>query len=236
MIKATEENAKSRAGRKSNPYGVDVQHTIDILSEAIYSGHLLPNARLVESALMTEHHLTRTKVRQVLAELASSGLVIIQHNKGATVANITISRILEMYEVVAVLEGAAARLATARIDDSDISQLKDVLQQQRSIMSGESKKWRFLNNSFHRIIILKCGNGELINIIRKHSQFTNYWFTAFGVPPAQENITDHEKIIQALIARDVIQTGILMESHIMKGGRYVVDYLKKNIPFVIFKS
>lgn len=226
----------SKGSINKGRFGPDVQKAIDRLSEDIYSGVRLPGARLVERELMSEFSLTRLKIRQALAELEAFGLVTIVHNRGATVADITIKRILEMYQFVSALEGAAARLAVSNIEERDILQLNKVIERQRAIKEGESGKWRELNNSFHRVIVLKCGNGELINTIRTYSQFTNYWFTAFAVPPMQENIKDHQLITDALVRKDREQAGAVMEAHVMKGGEYVIEYLEKNLPFILVKK
>src|SRR3546814_18041549 len=85
------------------------------LEEDIVSGRFAPGERLDEVSLATSFGVSRTPVREVLQRLASSGLVELRPRRGAIVAQISIGRLVEMFEVMAELEGMCGRLAARRM-------------------------------------------------------------------------------------------------------------------------
>lgn len=201
------------------------------LRQQIYSGLRLPRERLVEHALAKTFSASRMAIRQVLRALEAEGLVEIEPYKGARVAAVSLKRIHETYQVLSMLEGFAARLAAGRTTGKDLGALRRLVERQRSLQAEGIREWQDLNQAFHRIINLKCGNGLLVRLIRQQVQFTTYWFLVLSVPGRMlRNIEEHEKIIDALERRAGDRAGRLMERHIMDAGEYLAEHLRKALP------
>lgn len=112
--------SKRRAGagaqrpRKRDGTGAATAASIfEALRVRISQQHIPPGAKLRETDLAGEFAVPRTRVRDALAALEQRGLVQRIPNRGAVVIRLDLSQALHIYDVRAVLEGLAARLATA---------------------------------------------------------------------------------------------------------------------------
>src|SRR5215211_4832188 len=83
------------------------EQVFDQLRQAIVEMRLKPEQRLVERELIQQTGVSRTTIREVLRQLAAEGLVTTIPHKGTVVAAPSVERAAELYEVRAVLEGAA---------------------------------------------------------------------------------------------------------------------------------
>jgi DNA-binding GntR family transcriptional regulator len=130
-----------------------------------------------------------------------------------------------------MLQGFAAKLATARLTEKELNKLQKLVEKQRKLDVNNVKEWQTLNQSFHRAINLKCGNERLIQLLRQHVQFTTYWFLVLSVPGRiPKNIEEHAAVIDAFSEREEEKARQLMERHIMGAGEYLVEHLQKTVP------
>ncbi|MBU1275476.1 MAG: GntR family transcriptional regulator [Proteobacteria bacterium] len=206
------------------------------LRKEIYAGKRMPNEHLVEKKLADTYNVTRMTIRQALSILANDGLVEIEPYKGASVAALTIDRIVEGYQVVSMLEGHAAYLAVEHITKEDIKKLKDIVNMQGNVEEGDAKTWQLLNQKFHKIINQRCGNESIIQMIRQHAQFTNHWFLVYANPSFDRDVRAHEIILQALVERNGEKARINMEKHITAVVERMVEHIQKNVPIGMFRS
>lgn len=128
--------APSRAGRAAAVDGLDLSAQVervaapvreqvsDLLRKEIVAMRLRPGQRLVERELVERIGVSRTTIREALRELAAEGLVTTIPQKGAIVAVPSWQEAVEVYEVRALLEGAAAREFAERADDAHVVALR----------------------------------------------------------------------------------------------------------------
>ncbi len=90
----------------------------DLLEEAILEGELKPGERLRAEALAQRFGTSRTPIREALLQLEGQGLVEVEPNRGAVVRAFDRDDLLDLYEVRALLEPAAAALAATRATDA----------------------------------------------------------------------------------------------------------------------
>src|SRR5262245_60347995 len=83
--------------------------------------------RLDERALSARFGVSRTPLREALAQLDQEGLVKIVARRGVYIVRKTKAEILEMITVWAALESMAARLATKEASDAELSSLHDLV-------------------------------------------------------------------------------------------------------------
>ncbi|MBA3028030.1 MAG: GntR family transcriptional regulator [Desulfobacteraceae bacterium] len=217
-------------------FPVEVTRVSKLLRKEIYSGHLQPTEHLKEIKLAETYSVSRMVIRQVLSQLATEGLVVIEPYRGASVAVVTIDQIYEAFSVVAMLEGFSAKLAAENITDEDIKRLSTLLEEQKKIKEGETRTWHSLNSEFHRIINKTSGNPQILQLLRQTTQFTNYWFLSVPKMNFKIAIKAHEKIVAALIARNGDKARKYMEEHIMIRVNHLIDGIKKRIPIGMFRS
>lgn len=201
------------------------------LRNDIYSGARIPRERLLEKAIAETFTVNRMVVRQALSQLSSEGLVVIEPYKGASVAEISLNRIYENYQIISTLEGLAAFLAADRLSSKDIATMDDTLEKQIKIDPKNVKDWHDLNRRFHRTFIYQCGNERLIELIKGNVRFTNYWFFILSMPGRiYENIEEHKEILSAFKKKDSETVRNLVERHIMGAGEYLIETIGENMP------
>ena len=84
----------------------------EILSNRLEPGAVLPIQRFTG-----EMKLSRTPVREAILRLQREGFVEIRPRLGTIVAHLDLTRLREMYQVRSILEGEAAKLASAALSD-----------------------------------------------------------------------------------------------------------------------
>ncbi|GAA1680542.1 GntR family transcriptional regulator [Mycolicibacterium murale] len=138
------------------------QRVRDALETAVLDGHYRPGHRLDPAQLEREFGCSRTPIREALQALERSGLVQIRPKQGTYVTEMSIAEVAERFEVMAELEGMAARLAAGRIERESLAELEDALRECEShAVSGDADAYYYANARFHGIVNDSCGNEYL---------------------------------------------------------------------------
>ena len=93
------------------------------IEELIIDGKLKPGERLDEAVLAKKFGVSRTPVREALRGLTAIGLVDNSGRQGAEVSQVSVSMLIEMFEVMAVFEGMCAQFAARRANQDEISEM-----------------------------------------------------------------------------------------------------------------
>ena len=116
----------------------------------IINGALRPGERLDETVLAKKFGVSRTPVREAIRVLTAIGLVQNTGRQGAEVAQISISMLIEMFELMAVLEGMCAQLAARRATDDERSSMFATHKMlEEALDRGDHKDFYSVNLKFH---------------------------------------------------------------------------------------
>ncbi|WP_299372695.1 GntR family transcriptional regulator [uncultured Kiloniella sp.] len=94
------------------------------LEHEIVLGEIVPGTRLDEVALTERFGVSRTPVREALQQLNMMQLVEIRPRRGAFVKKMSLRELVDMFEVMAELEGTCGKLAADRMTDEERDKLK----------------------------------------------------------------------------------------------------------------
>lgn len=199
-----------------------------VLKRQICSGYLPPGSRLIEMDLAARYRTSRTTLREVIKQLAGEGLVELVPFKGAAVARMSAKDIEDLYKIQQDLEGLAAYLATQRMGEQQMDELLRIHQIANRHTTKDVQQWQRWNTRFHKVFLEHCGNKRLLKLVENHrDQFARYWFIVLSIPGCiQENMIEHERIIQAVRARKPILVRYLMEKHIGGGAKRLLQILR----------
>lgn len=100
-----------------------VDAAVEMLRDRMISGELAPGERLGEAELASDLKMSRTPVREALRILSAEGLVDIQANRGARVADWTLDQLDTVFEIRLRLEGLSARRAAERATTDEADEL-----------------------------------------------------------------------------------------------------------------
>jgi DNA-binding GntR family transcriptional regulator len=142
----------------------------ELIREAILDGRLGPGRRLKEEELARELGISRTPVREALLLLQAEGLVDAAPNRGAMVREHTADDLDDLYQLRALLEGSAARRATARIGPGDLALLRESCDRFDRLGAETEADLRELvreNLLFHNTILEAAGSARLTTLVRR---------------------------------------------------------------------
>ncbi len=197
----------------------------ELLREAIIQQKIKPGERVTELEIASRYGLSRTPIREAFRQLESEGFLKIIPRKGAIVAELDAKDIKDFYEIKAVLEGYAARVAAERISDAEISQLERLNQKMKDYaakidVAGLTK----VHNEFHNLILDICGNQKIILVVTNLvQQFLRFRFFVCSSSSLSKMHADHDRIIAAFKARD----GVLAEKHMIANAKLGEEVLMK---------
>ena len=205
------------------------------LRKAILSGALPPEWRLYEHRIGAELGVSRTPVREALAMLEAEELVVSVPNRGTLVRRITVDEVKETYDVRAVLEGHAARLAAGRISAAELARLRRLARDMRRALArnypSEDRRvddLASLNAEFHMTVVTVAGNRVLQRTIESLIDAPLYARAYFWYkdPLKQASFDDHERMIELLAAGDPDACERFWAEHLRRGRDYLIDYLR----------
>lgn len=215
----------SRAGRVSETLKDEV---VRLIEEEIVSGVLPPGTHLDEVQLSHRFGLSRTPLREALAQLKSSGLVEGRSRTGTFVTRLGIKSILECLAMTAEIEAIAADWAARRMSDVEIAQLKvlhDACATARA--SGEPDAYFIANRRFHAAIYAGAHN-------RYVAATANFLFLRAAPyrrlqlrQPGRiaSSLDEHGDIVAAIEARDSETARRIMHGHILIQGDRFVEFI-----------
>ncbi len=94
------------------------------LLEEIRNGTLLPGDRLRKIEASDHLGVNRTPIREAIRRREADGLVTQAPRLGTTVRSLNYAEVMELYELRAVLEGTAARLAARAASNVELDELE----------------------------------------------------------------------------------------------------------------
>ena len=200
-----------------------------ILSLGVYDQP--EEVRLDERQLAQNLGISRTPVREAMAQLEREGFVRSVPRRGIYVVRKTKQEVIELITAWAALEGMAARLITQNAGAGDIATLRDMFGKfENGELHARLDEYSEVNIEFHQTIIRMSGNRVLIDLAE--NLFTHMRMirrkTIGEIDRVDRSIRDHMNIIQALEARDTESAEDLVRNHALGLAEHVAghaDYL-----------
>lgn len=185
--------------------------------ELVVAGDIAPGAQLEEQTLADRMGVSRTPLREAIAQLVTEGLVENRPYRGNFVRAFTARQVRDLYEVRKTLEGCAVRLAVPRLTAPHLATLRDILADvQRALDTGELTWYSTADRRFHNTLASYSENQTLIDCLERLGSQIQVVRTMANDDPATVRRTAFERphILAALEARDAEAAARLMEGHI----------------------
>jgi DNA-binding GntR family transcriptional regulator len=139
------------------------------LRESIVSGDLELGAALSERVLAEKLGVSKTPVREALAQLRVEGLVRIYPQRGAYVFTLSAREVIEICEFRQTLETAALRIAAERRPKELGGELDAIIADMQAARAGDdTKAYLRADTRFHQAFFRHCGNSYLIDTYELH--------------------------------------------------------------------
>ena len=187
--------------------------------------------RLDERRLASDLGISRTPVREAMAQLEREGFVRSVPRRGIYVVRKTKAEVIELITAWAALESMAARLITQNASDQEIAKLRAMFATfEDGRLRANLDEYSEVNIEFHQTIIRMSGNGILVELAENlfaHMRMIRRK-TIGERDRADRSISDHMNIIQAIEARDTVKAETLVRDHALGLADHVArhaDYL-----------
>ncbi|GAA0923848.1 GntR family transcriptional regulator [Pseudonocardia zijingensis] len=194
-----------------------VDEITSVIRERIYTQRYPAGSWLRQEQLSAELGVSRTPLREALRLLEQEGLVQVTAGQGARVVTGDLGTLLDAYELRAVVDGLAARLAAERAQREQVRHLRRAIDDQRAAVDPwVPRGYTQSNVDFHEQIAYLSGNEFVINqapLLRMTAQV----FTPVALvrpESAVRAIREHTAITDAIEAGDPAAAERLARAHI----------------------
>jgi len=205
---------RSGATPRRGNYAQDAQEEI---RQAIVSGKLRPNQRLVESELARELEMSRTPVREAVKLLEMQGYVTKLPSGGVIVTDHSPSQIRNLCEVREALETMAMKLACQRATGEQLERAEAYHNRSIEVIQRrEVDEFIRLNIDFHSELYAACGNEQLLSLIEtfRDQVFDRRIVRAFTKSDWRAMATHHARFLEAVRKRDTRLAEKIVHNHV----------------------
>jgi len=138
----------------------------DRLREQIFSHELTPGSWLDEQTLALSFGISRTPMREAIKVLASEGLVTTKMNKGAYVTEVDRRDLEQIFTVLSLLEGQAAKETALKATEAQLTQLDNLHHRlEKAAADRDAEQFFEINVKFHELIQEIAGNKWMNGVI-----------------------------------------------------------------------
>jgi len=178
----------------------------EIIRDRILNGDLPSDTKMVEEKLAQELGFSRTPIREALKQLRYEGLIV---NK--RVVQPTEKDLRNLFQVRILLEGFSSQAAALYLPEEELNLLSHCIKVGREGTTEEVMK---ANERFHEVIVRASGNSQIIDIIDRMKSIIHLFRKMVVLHHRPYLIEEHEKIFEAIKARDGQAAKRLMEDHL----------------------
>jgi DNA-binding GntR family transcriptional regulator len=193
----------------------------------------MPIGRLfLEQELADSLRMSRTPVRETLIRLAQDGLIEVRPRHGMFVRPVSADDMREIYEVLTVLEAAAAGLLAARRPPaSELTPLRRTVEEmEQALARDDLESWAEADERFHRLLVELCGNSRLralVGTVLDQAHRVRLLTLRLRPKPVASNV-DHAQVLTAVARGDVETAQRVHRAHREKAGRMLINILMRH--------
>lgn len=174
------------------------------LREAIISGDLPPNTRIVEGEFARLLGVSRTPLREALSRLEIDGLVSQYPGTGYS-TNDTQQQLEDIFHLRRALEGYAARIVAETPPAGLLDAMEANISQDRALKLRQVEKRAELDEAFHNLVNEACPSAKVRERVSGVCDCM-HGLSQVPVRPTRDMIDafldDHQSLTDAIAARD----------------------------------
>ncbi|WP_158602017.1 GntR family transcriptional regulator [Pararobbsia silviterrae] len=191
----------------------------DTIRMSIVTGELALGQPLSERTLAERLNVSKTPVREALAQLRLEGLVHAYPQRGAFVFTPNRTEVVEMCELRQALEAAALKMAIERHPDDAKRALETIVHRMEAALGHEDRRAYLAEDTqFHQALFMTCGNGLLMRTYEMHVGKISALRTHLAQRQGHTALSfaEHKSILQAVKDRDSEHALAILDTHIAR--------------------
>lgn len=191
---------------------------------------LAPGELVTQARLADAYDLGRAAVRLALNRLSQEQLVQVVPRQGYVVAPITLKDVRELFGLRVILEPAAARLASGRMDERELRYLDRLCASQFKPLDQHGiETFRRNNTAFHLAVARASGNNRLVervaSLLHEMERVLNLPYVVKVYNRYEDAYRDHRLLLDALRAGDAQRAEQAMIAHIAPTEKGIIDIM-----------
>lgn len=189
------------------------------LRQLIIAGEYAPGVRLRERELSEALNVSRVPVREALQQLEAEGFVVTSPRRGATVKQITLKDVNELFDLRLSLEVLAARLAAQVAAAGHATDRLQQLMDEAAEATARHDHWQIplSNTALHKEIVAMGGNSLLESSMKPLLGRMQWLFTLTGERDPQGQCAEHLSLCKAIYDGKPDLAGALAYAHVELG-------------------
>jgi DNA-binding GntR family transcriptional regulator len=201
----------------------------NVLRDGILQGVFPAGEYLRQDYLAESLGVSRIPVRSALMQLETEGLITFHPYRGAMINQLSAEDMREIYEMRALLEGAAMRKAFAAMTPERLAALEVAARELNEIEDGAEFLRR--RNEFFRMLYDGEHHPRLVAVIEKlREDAGRYWLQrrdhhGYVRPPGSR---DHQEVLRFLKAGDVEGAASWLQAHLERVAREIVTLMEQD--------
>jgi DNA-binding GntR family transcriptional regulator len=207
-----------------------VEQVVNAIVSEIVDGELPANSRLIQDELARAYGVSRQPVQQALLLLRDRGLVREAPGRGLIVSPLDVDFVRNLYEIRAMLDGLAARLAAERGAERARVEGPAYLEAGRAAVdSGSLHDQIEADMHFHAFIVEIAANPLIGETTAPHWPYLRRVMGEVLRDDAQMPqtiLSEHVAILDAIIAGDAARAETLSRDHISRAAKIFVQRLQ----------
>ncbi len=190
------------------------------LRAQIFAHELAPGSWLDEQSLAQQFGISRTPMREAIKVLASEGLVTTKMNRGAYVTEVDRRDLEQIFTVLSLLEGQAAKETASKATEEELNLLDDLHHRlEKAAADRDVEQFFEINVKFHELIQDIASNTWMNGVIADLRKVLKLQrrdsLTRTG--RLQNSLLEHREILQAILKRDPTAAEAAMRKHLTRG-------------------
>lgn len=180
------------------------EYVLERLRQDIANGIVVPGESLRQAEIAERYGVSATPVREALRLLEAGGLISYAPHRGATVRELSPTRLQDVYLLRAEVEGLATAVAVERMSDDDIAAVVAVQAELReAVRRKNGPELAVINRRLHFTIYNAGSETIAAHAASLWSLFPPHVTIWGDRANAKALMADHDGIIEAVAARDV---------------------------------
>ncbi len=212
-------------------YKTRTQLVVETIREKILSGEFKAGESLRQAALATELNVSRIPVREALLQLEGEGLVVFEPHKGATVTELNVKHVDELFELRAMLEGHLLAASLPLLTQEKLAEASDILAKLDKALGTENaaNTWSELNSNYHNCLYSAAKRPQtqdLVNTLNKNADryIRMHLLWAGGISKAGP---EHNQLLAFCKTGDIDQAVAVLRRHILSSRDEIKAFLEQ---------
>lgn len=214
-MKTTKQSAAAAPERKR---GSGVKVVYDLLRDEILDLVLPPGSPIDEVQLAERFGMSRTPIREALVRLAGEGLIDTLPNRSTMVSNLDFLNMSPFFDALVLMYRVTTQLAAQHHRPQDLVTIRARQKEFAAAVQAQDALAMIATNAAFHSAIAEAGRNPYFNslfsrLLDEGRRFLRLYYQSYEDRLPQRFVEEHEAMIAAIVARDVVAAERLGKAH-----------------------